>query len=404
MATREAPPDPKPLDPEPEVPPARVEPVVVSRWIQAMALGVGLLLLAAVARAAQHVLLIFVVSAVIALIVNPLVSRLRGARVPKGLAILVVYLGFVLTLFAIGAALVSPVTTQVRAFQGDIPEIVDSADRSLADFQGWLDDRDIGIKLREPGQTALSAFEENVLRGSSNVVDFTTGLVTSVAKAALALILIVVISVYMLLYSERIGRTVRGVMPPGDGSTADDYPSRVQKAVFGYVRGQLLFSFIMGLSAGLALWVYGLLGIFPQGGRFALFFGVFFGLMELVPFIGPVLGALPPILVALFVDPLTAIWVALLFLALQQLEGHVVAPQVFGRALRINPLLVLLALLVGGEIYGVIGALVALPLAAVARETAVYLREHAVLEPWGTPSYAALARGGEACESEPPAK
>ena len=81
-----------------------------------------------------------------------------------------------------------------------------------------------------------------------------------------------------------------------------------------------------------------------------------------------------------------AVWVALLFLALQQLEGHVVAPNVFGRSLRLNPLLVILALLLGGEIYGLVGALVALPLAAILRETVVYLKDHIVFEPWGTGS------------------
>src|SRR5205085_6318265 len=181
----------------------------------------------------------------------------------------------------------------------------------------------------------------------------------------------------------------------------DDFPLRVQKAVFGYVRGQFIFGLIMGFSAGFALWIFGLVGIFPTGGRYALFFGVFFGLMELVPFIGPVLGAIPPVIVALFEDPLTAIWVALLFLALQQLEGHVVAPQVFGRALRINPLLVLLALLVGGEVYGIVGALVALPIAAVIRETIVYLREHVVLEPWGTPRYAAITGAKDPPRGDP---
>ena len=131
------------------------------------------------------------------------------------------------------------------------------------------------------------------------------------------------------------------------------------------------------------LWVFGALGIFQDGSTYALAFGVLFGLMELVPYVGPMLGALPPIIVAAFDDPLTAVWVGLGFLALQQLEGHVVAPQVFGRALRLNPLLVLFALLFGGEISGFVGALVALPIAAVLRETVVYLRRHLVLEPWG---------------------
>src|SRR3981081_1962761 len=128
-------------------------------------------------------------------------------------------------------------------------------------------------------------------------------------------------------------------MPPGAGTPGDDYPLRVQRAVSGYVRGQLLFSVAMGTGAGLGLWLFGVLGIFPDGRTYAVAFGAFFGLMELVPFVGPVLGAVPPILVALFQHPPTAIWVLLLFVGLQQLEGHVVAPQIFGRTLRINPLL-----------------------------------------------------------------
>jgi AI-2E family transporter len=97
------------------------------------------------------------------------------------------------------------------------------------------------------------------------------------------------------------------------------------------------------------------------------------------------------VLVALFQDPLTGVWVALLFVGLQQIEGHVVAPLVFGHALRINPLLVIFALLFGGELYGILGALLALPIAAVLRETVVYLRQHLVLEPWGTMSPLAVA-------------
>jgi predicted PurR-regulated permease PerM len=188
----------------------------------------------------------------------------------------------------------------------------------------------------------------------------------------------------MLVHGERIGSLVRRAMPDGDGTPGDDYPSRVVRAVAGYVRGQLLFSSVMGAGAGIGLWIFGVTGIFPDGKTYALAFGVFFGLMELVPYVGPFLGAAPPLLVALFQDPITALWVALLFIALQQIEGHVASPLIFGHALRINPLLVIFALLFGFELFGILGALVALPVAAVVRETVVYLRHHLVLEPWGT--------------------
>ena len=175
---------------------------------------------------------------------------------------------------------------------------------------------------------------------------------------------------------------MRRLLPAGDGTPADDYPTLAQRAVARYVRGQLLFSVVMGTTAGVALWLFGVIGIFPDGRTYAFAFGAFFGVMELVPFIGPILGAIPPVAGGAVPDPITALWVVLLFIGLQQLEGHVVAPQIFGHALRINPLLVIFALLFGDAIYGIVGALIALPVAAVLRETILYLRRHVVLEPW----------------------
>ncbi len=125
----------------------------------------------------------------------------------------------------------------------------------------------------------------------------------------------------------------------------------------------------MGATAGVALYVFGVIGIFPDGSKYAVVFAIIFGLMELVPYLGPFLGALPPILVALLTDPITALWVALLFVGIQQLEGHIVAPQIFGHSLRINPLLVIFALLLGQHLYGLVGALLALPILSILRET-----------------------------------
>ena len=380
--------------PAPQVPSA----VVVPRWVQLVTLPMLLLALWALARAAGVVLLIFIVAAVTALILNPIVTIVQRTRLPRGLAVGIVYVGFFLSLATLGYLLSGPIADQVRAFQRDVPRFVDDANASLGDLQRWVDDRGIDVEIQAQGQTALETLQHNVLEGSGEVVSFTGDLLREVIAVSIHLILVLVLSIYMLLYGPRIGRLVRSVMPPGDGTPEDDYPTRVQKAVSGYVRGQLMFSTIMGASAGVALYVYGAIGIFPQGKEYALAFGVFFGLMELVPFVGPVLGALPPMTVALFDDPLTAVWVGLLFLALQQLEGHVVAPQVFSYTLRINPLLVIFALLFGYEIYGVVGALTALPIAATLRETVLYLRRHLVLEPWGEGQLAMV--GGP--DSRPP--
>jgi len=367
-----------------EPPPANVAPVVVPRWVQLVTLPLAIVAVWAVAKAAGPVLLVFVVAAVVALILNPLVSfTQRQLRIPRGLAVGLVWVGLIFTLVFVGFLLANPIADQAQRLSNDVPRLVDSANQSLADLQKTFDDKGINVEVKRQGETAVQTLAEKLGAASNDIASTATDLLRTIVTASLGLILVVVLSVYMLLYGERIGAGVRRIMPPGDGTPEDDYPFRVQRAVAGYVRGQLLFSVAMGAGAGLGLFIYGKLGIFEQGDDYALAFGIFFGLMELVPFVGPILGALPPVIVALFQDPLTAVWVALLFVGLQQIEGHVVAPQIFGRTLRINPLLVIFALLLGGETYGVLGALISLPLAAVARETAVYLRRHLVLEPWG---------------------
>jgi predicted PurR-regulated permease PerM len=381
--------DPLDAEPPPEAP--AVQKVVVPRWIQLVALPLIVIALFLVAKAAGVVLLAFTVAAVIALILNPMVTFLQRRRLPRGLSILIVYLGLLTVLAGTGVLLANPVADQAQKFGNDVPGIVDDANGRLADLQDYFDRKGINIEVKRQGETALQTLQEKVVGGTSDIVDFGGQILKTVVTAGLGLLLVVVLSVYMLIYGERIGAIVRSVMPPGDGTEADDFPARIQRAVGGYLRGQIMFSLAMGLGAGLGLYVFGATGVFPDGKTYAFAFGAWFGLMELIPFVGPFLGALPPLLVALFQDPLTAVWLGIFFTGLQQLEGHVVAPYIFGHTLRINPLLVIFALLLGGEAYGFLGALLSLPLAAMLRETVVYLRRHLVLEPWGTASVLGIA-------------
>jgi predicted PurR-regulated permease PerM len=359
--------------------PARV---VVPRWVQLVLLPVALLALWALAKAAGKVLLIFVVAALIALILNPAVSLVQRPRVSRGLAVLAVYLAFFLTLVGIGFLLANPISTQARSFTHNAPHLVSEANKTLAALQRDLNNDGLHVTLIKQGKTALQTIQDKLDKSAGSIASFGGGLLTEAASAIFDLVLVFVLSVYMLLYGPRIGALVRKMMPDGDGSRADDYPTLVQRAVSRYVGGQLLFSVIMGTTAGVALYLFGVLGVFPDGRTYAVAFGAFLGFMELIPYIGPFLGALPPILVALATDPVTAVWVALLFLGLQQLEGHVVAPQIFGHTLRINPLLVIFALLLGEQLHGLVGALVALPILSILRETVVYLARHLELEPW----------------------
>lgn len=356
--------------------------VTVPRWVQLVVLPLALLALWALARAAGKVLVVFIVAALIALILNPVVAFLQRRRLPRGLAVLTVYLAFFLTLVGIGFLLANPIGHQVQSFTHNLPKLVNESNETLASFEGWLHRHGIHVKFIKQGKTALQTIQEKIAKSAGSLASFGGALLTEVAAAIFDLVLIFVLSVYMLLYGERIGALVRRAMPDGDGTPADDYPTLAQHAVSRYVGGQLLFSLVMGASTALSLYIFGAIGIFPDGQKYAVAFGLFYSVMELIPYIGPILGAVPPVLVALLTNPISAVWLTLLFIGLQQLEGHIVAPQIFGHTLRINPLLVIFALLLGLQLYGIIGALVALPILAILRETVVYLSRHLTFESW----------------------
>ncbi len=355
--------------------------VVVPRWIQLVVLPLALLGIWDLARVSGSVLLIVTAASVIAMILNPLSKKLEHV-LPRGLAILASYLLVLLVVAAIALVLANPVANQVNHFSNNIPTYINQANRTLDTIQTWLNHHGVRVHIKRQGQSALTSLEHTLTKSSGSIVSFSRDVLGKAISFGIDLVLTFVLSVYLLVYARQIGQLVRRIMPPGDGTPGDDFPLLIQRAVSGYVRGQLLFSLVMGASATLALYLFGLIGLFPEGRTLAFFFGAFYGLMEFIPYVGPIVGPIPAVLVALFTNPISAIWVVGLFVVLQQLEGHLVAPQVFRLSLRINPILVILALLIGFHLYGIVGALLALPVASVIRQTIVYLRRHLVLEPW----------------------
>ena len=287
-------------------PPAAVTsgaPVVVPRWVQLVMLPLAVLALYALAHAAGVVLLLFVVAAVIALILNPLVVLLQRTHAPRGVAVFAVYLAFFTLLPFIGFLAAGPVSDQATSFANDVPGLVDDASLLLDDVQEFFDDKGIDVQIKGESESALASLQDQIVKGSGEIVALTGELLGLFFELSFYVILVVVLSIYMLVYAPRIGTLVRSVMPPGDGTPEDDYPTRVQRAVAGYVRGQLLFSAIMGLSAGSPVDLRHRRDL-PRRAHVRLRVRpVLRRSWSSCPYVGPVLGATPPVLVALVQDP-----------------------------------------------------------------------------------------------------
>ena len=371
--------------------PARAAKIEIPRWIQLVGLPLLLVLLWIVAGAVRHVVFLFLVALLIALLLSPIVRAVQRVRLPRGLAVAMVYLVFALALIAaigaIGTVVVSETRTAAKRLDSYFTDVngrtgqVD-ADRDVDRLQHWLDRHRLGgIEIQRRGHDLVRDIRDHdVGKYTNKVVDFVEGAAISIGKLLFSAIVILVASIYMLLDFPRLTRAIDRRFPPQPGS--DPLLIRMERSLTSYVKGQALVSLIIGTSAGIGLWLLGVVGGLPHGQKYALLFGAWVAITELIPYLGPWLGSIPPFLYALVVHPLSAVWVALLFLVIHQVEGHIVVPNVMGSALRLHPLLVIFGLLAGGEIYGLPGALVALPLLAAGRAMWEFFAERVELEPW----------------------
>jgi len=213
------------------------------------------------------------------------------------------------------------------------------------------------------------------------------------------LILILVCCIYMLLDAPRILRYAQRLGGPATGA----FLRRTERTLTEYVKAQLLISLVIGTTAGVVLWIYGVTGIFPLGATFAVAFAAWVFVMEFIPYLGPILGAVPPVLLALFTSPIAALWVVVAFIAIHQLEGHIVVPKIMGNAVGVHPLVVIFGLLIGEQVAGIVGVLIAIPVIVVVKEAAIFVTDQLERgEP--VPDDIAPANGGVVPpEPQPPA-
>jgi predicted PurR-regulated permease PerM len=365
--------------------------IQIPRWIQLVGLPILALIALLIIGKVFHAVFLFIVAALIALLLEPLVRALVRLRIPRGFSIAIVYLSFAAALAAVLIAVGVLVVDRTQSAANRIDTYLTSEsgqplqtgfERDVDRLQLWLDAHHLErIDVKKQGTDFAESIKgKDVEKYTTDVIDFLRGAAISIFQLIFALVLILVVSIYMLLDMSRLKARVDRRFPPTPGQPG--LIVQMEKAVAGYVRGQVLLSLIIGTSAGVGMWVLGTVGLVPGADKYAVVFGAWVAVTELIPYLGPWLGAIPPIIYALVVHPISAVWVALLFLGIHQIEGHVVVPNVMGSALRLHPLLVIFGLLAGGELYGLPGIFVALPFLAVMRAMWEFFGERVQFEPW----------------------
>jgi predicted PurR-regulated permease PerM len=362
----------------------------IPRWIQLVGLPVLVLVAFLLARPLGHVLFLFLTAAVIAFTLNPLVRDLTRLRLPRGLAVAVVSVVFATAFVALLVALGTVVVSESRSAAERIDEYLTEenpltgqtdADVDVDRLQSWLNDHGLErIQLEEQFNDLTDSIGAGDISGyAQDAISFAQDAALSVILLLFSVILIIVISIYMLLDMPRLEDSIDRRFPPHGGPPLTQ---RIERALWGYVKGQAILSVVIGTSAGVGMWVLGTTGLVEGAEQYALLFGIWTAFIEVIPYIGPWLSAVPPAIYALVVDPVGVLWVAALFVFIYQVEGHVVVPNVMASALRLHPLLVIFGLLAGGALYGIAGVLVALPTMAAGRAIWEFFGERIELESW----------------------
>jgi predicted PurR-regulated permease PerM len=364
--------------------------IQIPRWIQLVGLPVLLVLGYFLASTLGHVLFLFLTASVIAFLLNPLVRDVQRLRLRRGLAVTLVYLVFASAVGVAVAGVATVAVDQTRSASSRAEHYFTvkshatgktGAENDIDRLQLWLNRHHLEkVKVKKSLTNWADSLKAKDITGfTKQIFTFAKGAARTIIFGLFSLILIVVISVYMLLDFERLESVIDRRFPPHGGLPLT---RRIERALAGYVRGQVILSTVIGASAGLGTWVLGATGLVPGADKYALLFGLWTAIVEVIPYIGPWLSAVPPAVYALVVHPIGVLWVTALFVFIYQIEGHVVVPNVMANALRLHPLLVIFGLLAGGELYGLPGVLLALPTMAALRAIWEFFGERVHLEQW----------------------
>jgi predicted PurR-regulated permease PerM len=353
--------------------------ITIPRWVQLVVIPLAVLATVYFGRMVSHALFVFLMAALLALLLNPLARLMSRARIPRAVGVPALYLAMLAILGVILAIALPPLARQVRNLVDRIPEWADTVNAELPRYEAYLERFGITVDLGDALNRVGEWLGTVGLESTGRIVTLGVGLAGSIAS----LLLVLIVSFYMLIDGRRISAGLARLLPMDD-VTAEVYFQGLQTSFTRFVKGQAILAFSVGLAAGLGVWMLGwdIVGVWPEGSQYALLFGVWAGITEVIPYVGPWLGALPPVVLALFRSPVTALWVALIFWVVQLLENHILVPNIMGASVRVHPLVVIFALLAGAEIGGVLGMLAVLPLLAMLRHTLDFFHVRFSRAPW----------------------
>jgi predicted PurR-regulated permease PerM len=338
---------------------------------------VALLLVAAVAIGlilftGRHVLGPFIVGLLVVYLLHPPIDRIARFGVPRWIAVLIVYLVVAFAVIEALSLMLRPLVDQIVTLVRQLPTLAAQLDQQLQRLSDVYRGLDLPPQLRTVIDQWLLDLADRAAGIDPGVLlpffNMTAGVVVSVFGS----LLIPVWAFYLLKDRPTLSRAFNRSLPE---EWREDvwHVIRTAERVFGqWLRAQVVLGFTVGLATFLGLLVLAQV-IVPVFGRFALLLAIVAGVLELLPIIGPIIASIPALLIAATIGLEAFIAVLLLYILVQQVENNLLVPKIQGDAVKLHPSAVMFALVIGGTLFGLLGAILALPVTAASRDVCSYL-------------------------------
>lgn len=303
----------------------------------------------------REVMALIFIALILASAFDPWVDWFHQRKIPRGLGILAIYI-ILFTIISLSVVLlIPPITNEVKDIALNFPHYYDKIVEWYHKFQNLGN-----FNNNWQSENNLTTLGNNLGSALSSLVNT----VFSIFGGIISFFLILVITFYFSVEEEGLKRFIKTITPLKHQPYVMQLISRMQKKMGLWLRGQIILS--------LVIFILTFTGLSILGVKYALLLAFLAGILEIIPFMGPLISAIPAVFLALTQSPLKAVFVIILYFIVQQLENHLIVPKVMGKSVDLNPLIVIIVILIGFKLGGVIGALLAIP---VATAVSVFLKD-----------------------------
>lgn len=276
---------------------------------------------------------------------DPLIDRMQRWKIPRGISILLVYLVGAGALAGIGFLMAPPLVEQIRSLSENFPQYYEQVMALVPSAEG--------LDLQQTLQNSLGSLAESLGTLGGSVYSAAA----SVINIVVGVVAVLVIAFYMTIHENSIRKFLQIIAPVRYQPYLIQKMHTIQRKLGSWLWGQIVLMVIIGVLAFIGLKILGV--------QYALLLAIIAGIGEFIPIIGPIISAIPAVFFAFADSPVKALLVIILFIVIQQLENHIIVPKVMHKAVGLNPLIIIFAMLVGAQVAGLVGVIIAIPASTI---------------------------------------